>query len=204
MRSTLAMAVLALFTAGAIAVAQQVVPPSPAQESNCAPLKVVVLPPTPGRKVTITLEGDRSPPKADNKPRPSGGVPIVVAMHLPPKSTDAMPAEIRASESPAQRKTSQSAKKSLVATDAIAGEESSISPGAATSRELFASRLKERISAICGDAGRNVEIQSSGEKRLLLRLQCASRDAGARLARQILQLRELGPFEVSLDITVVP
>jgi hypothetical protein len=199
MRLILAAAGLALFTAGAIAVAQQVVPPSQAQESSCAPPKVVVLPPTAGRRVTITLEGDKSPPKSDNKPRPSGGVPIVVEIRLPPKGSDAP-----FGETSVARFVAPTAKVTRVATEPSASEESPTSPVAANSREHFARRLKERISAICGEAGKNVEIQATGEKRLLLRLQCASRDVGAQLARQILQLRELGPYEVSLDITVAP
>jgi hypothetical protein len=65
-------------------------------------------------------------------------------------------------------------------------------------------RLKDRIQTACGHAGKNVEVHASSGNRLTIKVQCATREEGERLSKQILELRELAPYEVSLDVKLVP
>jgi hypothetical protein len=86
----------------------------------------------------------------------------------------------------------------------ISYQDGPASPVSAPHADPFTDRLKERIDAISGGAGKHVEIQATGEKRLMIRVQCATREEGERVSRRILQLRELAPYEVSLDIKLLP
>jgi hypothetical protein len=65
-------------------------------------------------------------------------------------------------------------------------------------------KLKEQIGGVCGGAAKHVEIESLGGSRLMIRMECAARDEGERLSRKVLQMRELAPYEVSLEMKIVP
>jgi hypothetical protein len=65
-------------------------------------------------------------------------------------------------------------------------------------------KLKEQIGGVCGGAARHLEIDSLGGSRLMIRMECSTREEGERLSRKVLQMRELAPYEVSLETKVVP
>jgi hypothetical protein len=65
-------------------------------------------------------------------------------------------------------------------------------------------KLKDQIGGVCGGAAKHVEIESLGGSRLMIRMECSTRDEGERLSRKVLQMRELAPYEVSLEMKIVP
>jgi hypothetical protein len=188
--------------------------------SSVAPLSESGDPKVPNPKAATPPESRITPAAtAKDKPIPSGGVPTVVD-HTPrtkapgagvtfadARSTDkpSNKVELVGAKSAPAAKTPALADGSYVSPGVISYEDPSSSPAApAPYGDPFASRLRERIDAICGGAEKNVEIQTTGEKRLLIWVQCATREEGERLSRRILQLRELAPYEVSLHIKLVP
>jgi hypothetical protein len=64
--------------------------------------------------------------------------------------------------------------------------------------------LKDRIQSACGRTGKNVEVQTSPGNHLTIKVQCTTREEGERLSKQILEVPDLAPYEVSLDVKVVP
>jgi osmotically-inducible protein OsmY len=63
--------------------------------------------------------------------------------------------------------------------------------------------LEERIALACGKAPKDVEITSIAEKNLVIRVKARADAEGQILANKILQLTELRPYQVSLEIAVM-
>jgi hypothetical protein len=216
-------------------------PPAPKPISMAE--KTIVLPAsqTKPRIVSLSDSGDASPHlkvvtlpvgksaptiRDQDKPVPSGGVPVVIERRTTEKRAPktnpnaigdgAAFAEARSTGKPSNNvepvgrtsapvaKTPEHANGSYVAPGVISYEEIPTTATTVIRADPFICRLKERIGAICGDAAKNVEIHALGEKRLMIRAQCATREEGERLSRRILQLRELAPYAVSLDMKLVP
>jgi hypothetical protein len=137
----------------------------------------------------------------DRKSNAKAGVAFAEA-HSSDKPSNKV--ELAGSKSTPVAKTPAPAEGSYVSTGVISYEYGLTAPSPTRHADPFVSRLRERIDAICGGPGKSVEIQATGEKRLMIRVQCATREEGERLSRRILQLRELAPYEVSLDIKLVP
>jgi hypothetical protein len=192
---------------------------------SVAPLSESGNPPTPDR-IEPTLPERKSVPAVNDKdkPRPSGGVPVLVESHTSKTKPHANGDGLTIIEPRPSEKTSEKvepvghklvpatplarpaapAEAPYVAPGVISYEDGPASPASAPRAGSFTDHLRERINAICGDGGKNVEIQTKGEKRLMIRVQCATREEGEGLSRHILQMRELAPYEVSLEIKVAP
>jgi hypothetical protein len=192
-----------------------------------APISESADPPTTDRKEAPMPERKSSPPtSAKDTPTPSGGVPVVVetsatnkgthkaksradgtgVVFAEERSTNMLSSKVEAADrqQSISAHTPALAEGAYVAPGVISYEEVPSSRVAAKRDDPFTSRLRERIDAICGGAGRNVEIQSTGEKRLKILVQASNREEAERLSRRILQLRELAQYEVSLDIKLIP
>jgi hypothetical protein len=192
---------------------------------SVAPLSESGNPPTRDRKEATLPERKSAPPINDkDKPRPSGGVPILAesrtakskplangngVANIEPRPTDKTSEKVEpvghkpVPATPLARPAAP-AEAPYVAPGVISYEDGPASPASAPRAASFTDHLRERIVGICGDAGKNVEIQTKGEKRLMIRVQCATREEGEGLSRRILQMRELAPYEVSLEIKVAP
>jgi osmotically-inducible protein OsmY len=71
-------------------------------------------------------------------------------------------------------------------------------------RDPIEVRLKQRIEAACGTAVRDVEVVLQSATQVLVRLKARSDSEGERLSAKVFLLPELGPYQVSLDVQVVP
>ena len=65
------------------------------------------------------------------------------------------------------------------------------------------SRLRQRIANVCGKTTRDVEVSAVTETEVAVRLKANSTLEGEELSNRIMQLPELGPCQVSLDVLVM-
>jgi hypothetical protein len=64
--------------------------------------------------------------------------------------------------------------------------------------------LKNRIALACGKAAQDVQITAMSETRVAIRVKAHNEREGEELAAKILTLPELRPYQVSLDVPIVP
>jgi len=91
-----------------------------------------------------------------------------------------------------------------VASGVITYEEAPAKSAPVARTDPSIAHLKDRIQSICGNVGKNVELHASTGNRLTIRVQCATREEGERLSKRILEMPQLAPYEVSLDVKLVP
>jgi hypothetical protein len=77
-------------------------------------------------------------------------------------------------------------------------------PGTTAMNKINLAQLRSRISKVCGGKVRDVEVVVRGENNLRIQLKVASADEAPRVSEKILNLPELGPYEVALDVQVAP
>ncbi len=65
-------------------------------------------------------------------------------------------------------------------------------------------RLQQQVATLCGHAAREVEVHAESTTSLRIRLTVRSVDEGYKLATKILWMPEFGPYQVALDMKVVP
>jgi hypothetical protein len=63
--------------------------------------------------------------------------------------------------------------------------------------------LRQRIADVCGKTSRDVEVHAVTETEVAVRVKANSTLEGEELSNRILQLPELGPCQVSLDVLVM-
>jgi hypothetical protein len=82
--------------------------------------------------------------------------------------------------------------------------EANASPKATPSQIQLQTRIQQRIAAACGKPTEDVLVSITGERNVLVRVKAQNTQEGETLSAKILQLAELGPYEVALDIAVMP
>jgi hypothetical protein len=65
-------------------------------------------------------------------------------------------------------------------------------------------RMTRAIENTCGSAAREVEVIVRSNNSLLVRFKVHSATEGERLSQQVLQMPELGPYQVNLEVKVSP
>jgi osmotically-inducible protein OsmY len=160
-----------------------------------APLSEASEPPYHERKLRQIVERKPSPEAPEEmsaaKP-PASGVVAAAA-----RSSDKSP-----NKADSERHSAAPAEGSYVASGVITYEAPS-APSASRIKTNLA-KLKEQIGGVCGSAAKHVEIESLGGSRLMIRMECSTREEGERLSRKVLQMRELAPYEVSLEMKIAP
>jgi hypothetical protein len=68
---------------------------------------------------------------------------------------------------------------------------------------VLQSRLRQRIADVCGKASRDVEVSAVTATEVAVRVRANSTLEGEELSNRIMQLPELGPCQVSLDVLVM-
>jgi osmotically-inducible protein OsmY len=81
------------------------------------------------------------------------------------------------------------------------GEDEPVSPPVPAT---VAQRMKECIEKACAGKGRNVEVTVRSANSLMVRLKARNTTEGASLSKKILDLPELGPYQVNLEVKVAP
>jgi hypothetical protein len=99
---------------------------------------------------------------------------------------------------------SDTEKLSTSATPLIPKEDLPHAPLKEAAEVTLLDHLKQQVEDVCGKRAGNVEIEIISQGRMTIRLDCPDNREVEALAKQILQLRELGPFEVTLDVNTAP
>ena len=60
--------------------------------------------------------------------------------------------------------------------------------------------LQHRVASVCGDRARDIRVVPESADRLVIHLTVTDAETGQRLSRLILDMPELGPFRVSLQV----
>jgi hypothetical protein len=63
-------------------------------------------------------------------------------------------------------------------------------------------QLKRRIETACGSRAQQVQVTGQGPKTVQVRLMVRTEKEGQELARTILELPELSPYEVNLSVDI--
>ncbi len=71
-------------------------------------------------------------------------------------------------------------------------------------KPVYQSPLQKHIAAACGRAAKDVEITTLPDKSLQVRIQARSAQEGDLIAAKVFQMPELAPYQVSLDVPVMP
>ncbi|HEY1858819.1 MAG TPA: hypothetical protein VGG61_00585 [Gemmataceae bacterium] len=172
----------------------------------------VVLPATTGSVIAPLSEANQPITASERK------VPAPERKTTATDTSRVIPADVKMKETPTKKvepvshatpiipaaKKSEPPEGAYVASGVITYDEAPAKSAPVSRMDSSVARLKDRVQSVCGHAGKNVEVHASPGNRLTIKVQCATREEGERLSKQILELRELAPYEVSLDMKLVP
>jgi hypothetical protein len=77
-------------------------------------------------------------------------------------------------------------------------------PPVKTAPTVLQTSLKNRIAQACGKRTQDVEVTALSETNMSVRVKARNEREGEELAAKIFKLPELGPYQVSLDVPIVP
>lgn len=78
-------------------------------------------------------------------------------------------------------------------------------PTAPVTRVVYSpevARLRGRIEAVCGKLAKDMEVKPDSPTSLQVRFKVRTAEDGERLGMKIMQMPELAPYKVSLDVQV--
>jgi hypothetical protein len=168
----------------------------PKEEAPAAPLPVIQsVPPAPRKETPPVSEPSPPAPVASPTLPPNTG-----ASTPPTAKPEARPVAVLSAKKPAP---AIPAAPYVTTGEVTIEEEPPPAPPPPTDRRI-PPQLRSRIEAVCEGKARGVEITARSEKELRILLQIASAADAPRLSAKVLNLPELGPYDVDLDVQITP
>jgi hypothetical protein len=158
--------------------------------------------PPPGGYMTtglLLIDGDDSDTGSPAKAKAPAATPVKSASTVtPPAKPRVMPTSTAKASAP----PAPVAKPALAPAPPVMSKAPPAAPARSTG--LDAGRLRQQIQATCGALAKNIEVVADSERSFTIRAKARTIEEGEKLSEKIFSMPELGPYQVSLDVQLVP